>query len=321
MPKKALITGITSQDGSYLTKLLLEKGYEVHGIIRRSSSFNMERLYGTYIDSHSSSARIKLHYGDLIDAASLRKWMDTICPHEVYNLGAQSHVGVSFENLEYTTDVVATGALCLLEAIKSYNRRAKRKVRYYQARSIEMYGSSPPPQDENTEFHPMSPYGVSKVAAHWYTVHYREAHGLFACNGILFNHESPRQAENFLTRKITRAVGRIKLGLQEKLVLGNLKESREWGFAGDYVQAMWLMLQQDELDDYVVATEETHTVEELLEAAFGQVKLNWKNHVEIDESQLRPSEVDNLRACANKEKQKLGWTPKVSFKELVAMMI
>ena len=235
--KKALITGITGQDGSYLTEFLLSKGYEVHGIIRRSSNFNTQRLDHIYIDPHNSSARMKLHYGDLFDAFALRKWVDAICPDEVYNLGAQSHVGVSFENLDYTADVVATGALRLLEAVRTHIETTGRQVRYYQAGSSEMYGATPPPQDEDTVFHPRSPYAVSKVAAHWYTVNYREAYGLFACNGILFNHESPRRGENFVTRKITRAVGRIKIGLQKKLFLGNLKASRDWGFAGDYVVA------------------------------------------------------------------------------------
>jgi GDPmannose 4,6-dehydratase len=319
--KTALITGITGQDGSYLTELLLQKGYEVHGIIRRSSNFNTQRLDHIYIDPHSSSARMKLHYGDLTDASALRKWVDTICPDEVYNLGAQSHVGVSFENPDYTADVVATGALRLLEAVRSHIEATGRQVRYYQAGSSEMYGATPPPQDENTIFHPRSPYAVSKVAAHWYTVNYREAYGLFACNGILFNHESPRRGENFVTRKITRAVGRIKIGLQKKLFLGNLKASRDWGFAGDYVEAMWLMLQQEKPDDYVIATEESHTVEEFLEEAFGYVGLDWKDYVEIDPRYFRPSEVDNLRGSAEKAKNALGWTPKVGFKQLVAMMV
>ncbi|KAH7284504.1 hypothetical protein KP509_34G057100 [Ceratopteris richardii] len=321
MDTSCLITGITGQDGSYLTELLVNKGYEVHGIMRRSSNLNTERLRRIYFEPETSDAPVKLHYGDLTDASSLRNWMDEICPDEVYNLGAQSHVGVSFENPEYTADVVATGALRLLQAVQSHVETTKRKIRYYQAGSSEMYGANPPPQDENTKFHPRSPYGVAKVAAYWYTVHYREAYGLFACNGILFNHESPRRAENFVTSKITRAVGRIKMGLQEKLLLGNLKASRDWGFAGNYVEAMWLMLQQDEPDDYVVATEESHTVEELLEVAFEHVELNWRNHVEIDVNYYRPLEVDNLRGCPNKAKQKLSWKPKVNFRELVAMMV
>ena len=234
--KKAFITGITGQDGSYLTEFLLSKGYEVHGIIRRSSNFNTQRLDHIYRDPHVSSAMLKLHYGDLSDATALRKWIDQIQPDEVYNLGAQSHVGVSFENPEYTADVVATGALRLLEAVRTHIENNGRQVKYYQAGSSEMFGATPPPQDEKTLFHPRSPYAVSKVAAHWYTVNYREAYGMFACNGILFNHESPRRGENFVTRKITRAVGRIKVGLQKKLYLGNLKASRDWGFAGDYVK-------------------------------------------------------------------------------------
>ncbi|BBM97936.1 GDPmannose 4,6-dehydratase [Marchantia polymorpha subsp. ruderalis] len=319
--KKALISGITGQDGSYLTELLLSKGYEVHGIIRRSSNFNTQRLEHIYIDPHKSSARMKLHYGDLTDASALRKWVDSIRPDEVYNLGAQSHVGVSFENPDYTADVVATGALRLLEAVRVHIETTGREVRYYQAGSSEMYGATPPPQDEDTVFHPRSPYAVSKVAAHWYTVNYREAYGLFACNGILFNHESPRRGENFVTRKITRALGRIKVGLQSKLYLGNLKASRDWGFAGDYVEAMWLMLQQEKPDDYVVATEDSHTVEEFLEESFGYVGLNWKDYVEIDQRYFRPSEVDNLRGSSAKIREKLGWQPKVGFKQLVAMMV
>ena len=240
--KKALITGITGQDGSYLTELLLSKDYEVHGIIRRSSNFNTQRLDHIYIDPHVSSARLKLHYGDLLDSSALRKWMDEIAPDEVYNLGAQSHVGISFESPEFTADVVGTGALRMLEAVRTHCKNSGRVVKYYQAGSSEMYGATPPPQDENTIFHPRSPYAVAKVAAHLYTVNYREAYGMFACNGILFNHESPRRGENFVTRKITRAVGRIKVGLQKKLFLGNLDASRDWGFAGDYVEVSDLLL-------------------------------------------------------------------------------
>uniref|UniRef100_A0A0C9S8E6 GDP-mannose 4,6-dehydratase n=1 Tax=Wollemia nobilis TaxID=56998 RepID=A0A0C9S8E6_9CONI len=319
--KKALITGITGQDGSYLTEFLLLKNYEVHGIIRRSSNFNTQRLDHIYIDPHNSQARMKLHYGDLTDASSLRKWVDAICPDEVYNLAAQSHVGVSFENPDYTADVVATGALSLLEAVRIHVESSGRQVKYYQAGSSEMYGSTPPPQHEGTPFHPRSPYAVSKVAAHWYTVNYREAYGLFACNGILFNHESPRRGENFVTRKITRAVGRIKTGLQKKLYLGNLKAARDWGFSGDYVEAMWLMLQQDQPDDYVVCTDESHTVEEFLEEAFGYVGLNWRDYVLIDPRYFRPAEVDNLRGDCSKARKALQWAPRVSFKQLVAMMV
>lgn len=319
--KKALITGITGQDGSYLTEFLLKKNYEVHGIIRRSSNFNTQRLDHIYIDPHNTQARMKLHYGDLTDASSLRKWVDAICPDEVYNLAAQSHVGVSFENPDYTADVVATGALSLLEAVRIHIENTGRKVKYYQAGSSEMYGATPPPQNENTPFHPRSPYAVSKLAAHWYSVNYREAYGMFASNGILFNHESPRRGENFVTRKITRAVGRIKIGLQKKLYLGNLKASRDWGFAGDYVEAMWLMLQQDKPDDYVVATDDSHTVEEFLKEAFGYVGLDWNDYVLIDPRYFRPAEVDNLRGDSSKARKLLGWAPKVGFKQLVAMMV
>ncbi|KAL0379160.1 UNVERIFIED_CONTAM: GDP-mannose 4,6 dehydratase 2 [Sesamum radiatum] len=303
--KIALITGITGQDGSYLTEFLLNKGYEVHGLIRRSSNFNTQRINHIYIDPHNAhKARMKLHYADLTDASSLRRWLDTIQPDEVYNLAAQSHVAVSFEIPDYTADVVSTGALRLLEAVRSHVSASGRShIKYYQAGSSEMFGSTPPPQSETTPFHPRSPYAVRKCAAHWYTVNYREAYGLFACNGILFNHESPRRGENFVTRKITRAVGRIKIGLQSKLFLGNLQASRDWGFAGDYVEAMWLMLQQEKPDDYVVATEDSHTVEEFLAVAFG------------------PAEVDNLKGDASKAKKVLGWKPRVGFEQLVKMMV
>ncbi|XP_071716284.1 GDP-mannose 4,6 dehydratase 1 [Rutidosis leptorrhynchoides] len=321
--KIALITGITGQDGSYLTELLLNKNYEVHGLIRRSSNFNTQRVNHIYIDPHNvNKARMKLHYADLTDASSLRRWIDTIAPDEIYNLAAQSHVAVSFEIPDYTADVVATGSLRLLEALRSHIVSSGRShVKYYQAGSSEMFGSTPPPQSEDTPFHPRSPYAASKVAAHWYTVNYREAYGIFACNGILFNHESPRRGENFVTRKITRAVGRIKIGLQSKLYLGNLQASRDWGFAGDYVEAMWLMLQQEKPDDYVVATEESHTVEEFLEKAFGYVGLNWKDHVVIDKRYFRPTEVDNLKGDSSKARKVLGWKPKVGFEPLVKMMV
>lgn len=323
-PRKiALITGITGQDGSYLTEFLLQKGYEVHGLIRRSSNFNTQRINHIYIDPHNApKAVMKLHYADLTDASSLRRWLDTILPDEVYNLAAQSHVAVSFEIPDYTADVVATGALRLLEAVRSHISASGRShIRYYQAGSSEMFGSTPPPQSETTPFHPRSPYAASKCAAHWYTVNYREAYGIFACNGILFNHESPRRGENFVTRKITRAVGRIKIGLQSKLFLGNLQASRDWGFAGDYVEAMWLMLQQEKADDYVVATEESHTVEEFLAVAFGYVGLNWNDHVVIDKRYFRPTEVDNLKGDASKAKKVLGWKPRVGFEQLVKMMV
>ncbi|KAG0497413.1 hypothetical protein HPP92_001875 [Vanilla planifolia] len=317
--KVALITGITGQDGSYLTEFLLGKGYEVHGLIRRSSNFSTARLDHLYVDPHNShKALMKLHYADLSDASSLRRWVDSLLPDEVYNLAAQSHVAISFEIPDYTADVVATGALRLLEAIRSC---AKKGIRYYQAGSSEMFGSTPPPQSETSAFHPRSPYAAAKCAAHWYTVNYREAYGLFACNGILFNHESPRRGENFVTRKITRAVGRIKVGLQTKLFLGNLSAARDWGFAGDYVEAMWMMLQQEEPGDYVVATEDSHSVEEFLEEAFGHVGLNWRDHVVIDKRYFRPSEVDSLKGDSTKARKVLGWKPRVGFTELVKMMV
>lgn len=319
--KKALITGITGQDGSYLSELLLSKGYEVHGIIRRSSTFNTDRIDHVYRDRHDKEARLFLHYGDLSDSSGLRKILEQVRPDEVYNLGAQSHVKVSFEQPEYTADVVGLGTLRLLEAVRDYVERTKHPVRTYQASSSEMYGSTPPPQSEQTPFHPRSPYAVSKVAAHYYAVNYREAYSLFISSGILFNHESPRRGETFVTRKITRAVGRIKSGLQEKLYLGNLEAKRDWGFAGDYVEAMWLMLQQPAPGDYVVATGEAHSVKEFVELAFGRAGLDWRKHVEIDPRYLRPSEVDNLQGDPSKARRELGWQPRVSFQELVEMMV
>jgi GDPmannose 4,6-dehydratase len=319
--RKALITGITGQDGSYLTELLLDKGYEVHGIIRRSSSFNTDRIDHLYRDPHVSGNRMFLHYGDLTDGSSLRRILERVRPDEVYNLGAQSHVKVSFEQPEYTADVDATGTLRLLETLRDYVGDRPRSVRYYQAGSSEMFGAAPPPQRESTRFYPRSPYAVSKVAAHWYAVNYREAYGMFITNGILFNHESPRRGETFVTRKITRAVGRIKLGLQDKLYLGNLDARRDWGYAGDFVEAMWLMLQQPEPDDFVVATGETHSVREFLEDAFGQVELDWRRFVEIDRRYFRPTEVDHLLGDATKAREKLGWTARVTFKELTRMMV
>jgi GDPmannose 4,6-dehydratase len=319
--KRALITGVTGQDGSYLTELLLEKGYQVHGLIRRSSTFNTDRIDHLYLDPHDPDARLYLHYGDLADATSLRRVLERAEPDEIYNLGAQSHVKVSFEQPEYTGDIDALGTLRLLESLRDYVDRTGRQVRFYQAGSSEMFGASPPPQRESTPFYPRSPYGVSKVAAHWYAVNYREAYGLFICNGILFNHESPRRGETFVTRKVTRAVGRIACGLQDQLFLGNLDARRDWGFAGDYVDAMWLMLQAQTAEDYVIATGESHTVRELCEVAFGQVGLDWQDHVAIDPRYRRPTEVDSLCGDASKAGSRLGWRPQVSFEQLVRMMV
>ena len=319
--KCAVITGITGQDGSYLAELLLGKGYEVHGIMRRCSTFNTDRIDSIYRDPHDQQARLILHFGDLADGTSLRRTLEKTQPNEIYNLGAQSHVGVSFRQPEYTADVSATGTLRLLECVRDYTRSANRDVRFYQAASSEMFGSAAPPQNESTPFYPRSPYGVSKVAAFWYSVNYREAYGLFIANGILFNHESPRRGETFVTRKITRAVGRIRLGLQDHLYLGNLDARRDWGYAGDYVQAMWLMLQQDQPRDYVVATGTAHSVGEFVEEAFGYAGLDWRQHVKIDERYLRPTEVDHLCGDASKARATLGWQPSVTFAELVRMMV
>jgi GDPmannose 4,6-dehydratase len=318
--KRALITGITGQDGSYLAELLLAKGYEVHGVVRRASTFNTERIDHIYEPPHAPGARLFLHYGDLTDGTSLRRAFDRAQPDEVYNLGAQSHVKVSFESPEYTADVVATGTLRILDALRDHVAITKRDVRFYQAGSSEMFGASPPPQSESTPFYPRSPYAVAKVAAHYYAKNYREAHGLFIVNGILFNHESPRRGETFVTRKITRAVGRIKRGLQEKLYLGNLEARRDWGFAGDYVEAMWRMLQRPTPDDYVVATGKAYSVRELVEAAFGHAGLDWQKHVEIDPRYFRPTEVDHLEGDGGKAHALLEWSPKVRFPELVRMM-
>ena len=319
--KRALIVGMTGQDGSYLAELLLSKGYEVHGLIRRASTFNTGRIDHLYRDPHSPEARMFLHYGDLSDGTGLRRIVEKVKAQEVYNLGAQSHVRVSFDQPEYTADIVATGALRLLEAVRDYMAVSGEHVRVYQAGSSEMFGSTPPPQNEATPFHPRSPYAVSKVAAHGYAVNYREAYGMFVSNGILFNHESPRRGETFVTRKVTRAVARIKVGLDEKLYLGNLDAKRDWGFAGDYVVAMWQMLQCKEPDDFVVATGESHSVRELLDVAFGYVELDWKQYVEIDKRYLRPSEVDHLRGDASKARSVLGWAPTVPFENLVRMMV
>ena len=316
-----MITGITGQDGSYLAELLLKKGYEVHGVVRRSSTFNTDRIDHIYEDPHERGVRLFLHYGDLCDGTAMRRVLERCCPDEIYNLGAQSHVKVSFEEPEYTADADALGTLRLLESLRDYAARTNHAVKFYQAGSSEMFGSTPPPQVEETPFHPRSPYGVSKVAAHWYAVNYRESYGLFICNGILFNHESPRRGETFVTRKVTRAATRIKHGLQDKLYLGNLDAVRDWGFAGDYVEAMWLMLQQDQPDDYVIATGEAHSVRDLVEEAFGLVGIDWRNHVVLDDRYLRPAEVDNLRGDPGKARRILGWEPRVTFKELIRMMI
>ncbi|WGV23615.1 GDP-mannose 4,6-dehydratase [Halotia branconii] len=320
--KRALITGITGQDGSYLSEFLLEQGYEVHGIIRRTSTFNTDRIDHIYEDPHKEGVRLLLHYGDLTDGTTLRRILEEVQPTEIYNLGAQSHVRVSFDSPEYTVDAVGMGTLRLLEAIRDYQRRTGIEVRFYQAGSSEMYGLvQAVPQSETTPFYPRSPYACAKVYAHWQTVNYRESYNLFACNGILFNHESPRRGETFVTRKITRAVARIVAGKQKTIFMGNLDAKRDWGYAKDYVKAMWLMLQQDQPDDYVIATGETHSVREFLELAFGYVNLNWQDHVEFDDRYLRPAEVDLLIGDPTKAQQKLGWKPSVTFKELVALMV
>ena len=318
MAKKALITGITGQDGSYLAELLLSKNYEVHGIIRRASTFNTGRLESIYTDPHNTKARLFLHYGDLSDASNLGRLLNDIRPDEVYNLAAQSHVRVSFDSPEYTADITGSGTVRLLEAI----RQSGIKPRFYQASSSEMYGKVlEVPQKETTPFYPRSPYGCAKVYSHFITVNYRESYGLHASNGILFNHESPRRGETFVTRKITRAVAHIKAGLQDKLFLGNLDAKRDWGFAKEYVEAMWLMLQQDQPDDYVIATNETHSVKEFLEGAFGHLGLEWKRYVEIDPRYYRPAEVELLIGDYSKAKRQLGWVPKTTFSELTKLMV
>jgi len=315
--KRALITGITGQDGSYMAELLLAKGYEVHGLIRRASTFNTERIDHIYQDPHEPDARLFLHYGDLANGEQLSNLIYNIKPDEIYHLGAQSHVRVSFDMPEYTGDVTGLGTTRILEAI----RRSGIKTKFYQASSSEMFGDSPPPQNENTPFRPRSPYAAAKVYAYWMTANYREGYNLFACNGILFNHESPRRGETFVTRKITRAVVHILAGKQDKLYLGNLKAKRDWGYAPEYVETMWLMLQQDEPADYVIGTGENHSVQEFVEEAFAYVDLDWKEYVEIDPRYFRPTEVEFLLADPAKAKKKLGWEPKVTFKELVKIMI
>ncbi len=332
--KRALITGITGQDGSYLAEFLLQKDYDVHGIIRRSSSFNTGRinhiykvstywpLFQTYLsqDSHEHP-KLTLHYGDMADATVLRRVVGTVMPHEIYNLAAQSHVRVSFLEPEYTGDVTGLGALRLLDVIRDVEENLGWRIKCYQASSSEMFGSTPPPQNEGTPFHPRSPYAVAKVCAFWYGVNYREAYGLFVANGILFNHESPRRGETFVTRKITRAATRIKMGLQDTLYLGNIEARRDWGFAGDYVEAMWLMLQQDKPDDFVVATGESYSVREFLDECFGILELDWKKYVKVDPSYFRPSEVDILQGDCTKVRLALGWKSATSFKSLVKMMV
>ncbi|MBP8985634.1 MAG: GDP-mannose 4,6-dehydratase [Syntrophobacterales bacterium] len=315
--KKAFITGITGQDGSYLAELLLSKGYEVHGLIRRSSTFNTDRIDHLYRDIHDPAARMYLHYGDLSVSGQMTDLLACIRPDEIYNLGAQSHVRVSFDMPEYTGDVTGLGTLRLLEAI----RKTGIKTKFYQASSSEMFGAAPPPQNELTPFQPQSPYAAAKVYAHHMVQNYRKAYNIFACNGILFNHESPRRGETFVTRKVTRAATRIKLGLKDKLYLGNLDARRDWGYAGDYVEAMWLMVQQDEPDDYVVATGETYSVREFVEKVFEKLDLDYRKHVIIDKRYFRPTEVDVLLGDAAKARKKLGWSPKVGFDRLIEMMV
>ncbi|MET0388604.1 MAG: GDP-mannose 4,6-dehydratase [Polyangiales bacterium] len=316
--KKALVTGITGQDGSYLAELLLDKGYEVYGLVRRSSSFNTSRIDHLYRDPHEEGVRLRLIYGDLNDASSINQVLRKVQPDEIYNLGAQSHVRVSFDVPEYTAEATGVGTVRLLEAI----RETGLQCRFYQASSSELYGKVvETPQRETTPFYPRSPYACAKAYAYYITVNYRESYGMHASNGILFNHESPRRGETFVTRKVTKAAAHIKLGLQDKLFLGNLDAKRDWGFAGDYVEGMWLMLQQDKPDDYVLATGETHSIRELLDIAFGALDLDWKKHVEIDPRYFRPAEVDLLLGDATKAQQKLGWRPRVGFTELVKMMV
>ncbi len=319
--KKALITGITGQDGSYLTEFLLSKDYEVHGIIRRSSTFNTDRIDHLYVDPHDPDARVFLHYGDLSSGSNLPHILEKVKPDEIYNLAAQSHVAVSFKQAEYTVNIDALGTLRILESVKDYCARTNHKVSFYQAGTSEMFGASPPPQSEQTPFYPRSPYAAAKVYAYWQTINHREAYSLFACNGILFNHESERRGETFVTRKITRAATRIKLGLQDKLFLGNLDAKRDWGHAQDYVEAMWLILQQDKPDDFVIATGEAYSVREFVERVFTHLDLNWQKYVEIDPRYFRPTEVEFLQGDPSKAMSKLGWQPKISFDQLVLRMV
>lgn len=319
--QKALVTGITGQDGSYLAELLIDKGYEVHGVVRRSSTFSTDRIDHLYRDPHDPDGRLFIHYGDLSDGTGLRQVLERVEPDEVYNLAAQSHVGVSFFQPEYSADVDGLGTLRLLEAIRDYSLRTGHLIRFYQAGTSEMFGATPPPQSESSPFHPRSPYAVAKVFAYWATINYREAYDLFATNGILFNHESERRGETFVTRKITRAATRIALGLQDKLYLGNLDAQRDWGHARDYVEAMWLMLQQETPDDFVIATGEMHSVREFVEKVFTRLDLDWERHVEIDPRYFRPSEVEALQGDPTKARSVLGWEPRVGFDELVRRMV
>lgn len=320
--KRALITGITGQDGSYLSEFLLDQGYEVHGIIRRTSTFNTDRIDHIYEDPHREGVKLFLHYGDLTDGTTLRRIIEEVKPVEIYNLGAQSHVRVSFDSPEYTVDAVGMGTLRILEAIRDYQQRTGIEMRFYQAGSSEMFGLvQAVPQKETTPFYPRSPYACAKVYGHWQTVNYRESYDMFACNGILFNHESPRRGETFVTRKITRAVARIVAGKQKNIYMGNLDSKRDWGYAKDYVRAMWMMLQQEQPDDYVIATNETHCVREFLELAFSYVNLDWQEYVEFDKRYLRPAEVDLLIGDSTKARTQLGWTPSVTFEQLVALMV
>ncbi len=318
--RSALITGVTGQDGSYLAEFLLSKGYTVHGIIRRASTFNTQRIDHLYVDAHLDP-RLRLHYGDLSDGNALRRVIDQVAPDEIYNLGAQSHVRVSFDQPEFTANITGLGTLRLLEALRSHQDATGRKVRMYQAGSSEMFGGAPPRQSEATPFQPRSPYACAKAYSHFQVINHRESFGLFCCNGILFNHESPRRGETFVTRKITRAATRIKLGLQEKLYLGNLDAKRDWGFAGDYVETMWQMLQQDEPGDYVVATGESLSIRQFLDLVFGQLDLDWKRHVEIDQRYFRPAEVDHLEGDSRKARLVLGWEPKTDVRALSRMMV
>ena len=318
---RALITGITGQDGSYLTELLISKGYQVHGVIRRASTFNTGRIDHIYQDPHEEVKKLILHHGDLADANTIRKLIYKIQPDEIYNLGAQSHVRVSFDIPEYTANITGLGVLRILEAMKDYQEHTGKKIKFYQASSSEMFGATPPPQGEDTPFYPRSPYAIAKVFSYNTVKNYREAYGLFAVNGILFNHESPRRGETFVTKKITRGLARIKAGLDKKLFLGNLEAKRDWGYAPEYVEAMWLMLQQSEPDDFVIGTGESHSVKEFLEASFSYCGLDWRNYVEIDPRYYRPTEVNNLIADPKKAKEKLGWEAKTKFKDLVKIMV